>query len=128
MTPRQREIVALVAEGWSVPAIAGRVKASENAVRLVLSRLGVSAVRRPPGHLTIREAALRVPTSTHKLYRALRGLHGSLRSVKAGGRYFTTRAWLLDWLENIPQRVKAREMMRKLFAYKAHQTARASHA
>ena len=61
MTPRQRQIANLMAEGYSAEAIARRMGASTNAVRLILSRLGISTVTVPSGHVGIRDAGAPCP-------------------------------------------------------------------
>ena len=124
MTPRQQQIADLVAEGYSVPAIANRLGTSENAVRLTLSRLGISTVVVPDGYLTIGEAARRVGMADYELYRGI--ARGELRHVRCGSRCYVTTRWVHMWMYNRPCRVKAREMVRRLFAYKVKKTGRPS--
>lgn len=114
MTPRQRKIVDLLAKGHSVIAIASLVGSSENAVRLILSRLGMSTVAVPPGHVGIREAARRVRMEASKLYRAIR--RGELRHVQSRSRRYVTMEWVHIWIQNDPYRVWAREMAQRVFS------------
>jgi len=114
MTPRQQQIVDLVAKGYSVEAVACRIGVSTNAVRLVLSRLGISTVAVLPGHVTIHDAARRIGMDDYALYRGMR--RGELRHVALGARYYVTMEWVHIWLYNAPYRVRARELMRRLSA------------
>lgn len=124
MTRRQQQIADLVAKGYSVEAIACHIGVSTNAVRLTLSRLGISTVSVPLGHVAISEAARRIRMDDYKLYRGMRD--GTLRHMKSGSRYYVTMEWVHIWMNNAPYRVKAREMMRRLFTFTANKTGRPS--
>ena len=113
MTTKQQQIVDLVAEGYSVEAIACCIGVSTNAVRLTLSRLGISTVAVPPGHVTIHDAARRVRMDDYELYRGM--ARGDLKHVKCVSRYYVTMEWVDIWMNNAPYRVQAREMVRRLF-------------
>jgi hypothetical protein len=121
MTPRHEQIVELIAQGYSVPAVACRLGTSENSIRLILSRLRISAVVVPPGFVTIPEAARRVRMPAYRLYAGIR--QGDLRRVRSGSRLYTKMEWVSIWRDNDPYRVKAREMMRLLLAHKDKQGA-----
>ena len=124
MATKQQQIVDLIGQGYSVEAIACRIDVSTNAVRLTLSRLGISTVVVPSGHVTIHEAARRVGMDDYELYRGM--TRGDLRHVACGSRYYVTMEWVHIWMNNAPYRVQAREMARRLFAYKANKMGRPS--
>ena len=68
--------------------------------------------------------ARRVRMNACNLYR---GIHcGDLRHVVCGSRYYVTMEWVHIWMFNAPYRIKAREMVRRLFTFTANQTGRPS--
>ena len=113
MRRRQQQVLDLLEQGYSIPAIASRLNISEIAVRDASRAARVVLSNVPAGHITLREAARRMKLPRSKLRKAA-GV-GTLRCILHGSTYYTTMEWAHIWVANQPYRTAAREMALKLF-------------
>jgi hypothetical protein len=112
-TPRQKQIMELFKQGYSVDAIACKLGIKFNTVGWYLRKIHVPACTTPPGYITIEEAARKVGMGIPELRKGIK--LGDLRFVMHNRRIFTTHTWVRNFINNLPYRLQAKKMQEKLF-------------
>jgi hypothetical protein len=113
-TPRQRQIIELLAEGYSADAIACRLGISHKTVNWYLSRIEVRKQYIPPGFITLAQAADKVGLPVGLLHKGI-GFN-DLKYVWFGSQRYTKLKWVRIWIDSLNYRRRANTMVSRLFA------------